>query len=173
MARSSSHDRDKRTPTRPVSELRSLNPTLAAPSLKELKLRTCLSAPFVISSVVAREEESTMKKLLSALTAAVLATSFALPLKAAPVFVPMPEQEQTGPVQQVKNWKHSNWQANRYWGRRYVYRSCGYYGRCYPRQYGYYGNRYYGNGYYGNGYYGNPGYYPYYRRSGVSIYLNF
>ena len=114
-----------------------------------------------------------MKKLLSALTAVVLAASFALPLNAAPIFVPIPEQVQTGSVVQVKNWHHRHWHAGRHWDR-------GYYGH--PRHYGgyprYYGHpRYYGGypRYYGHpGYYGGyPDYYRYHRRSGATIYFNF
>ncbi|TCU20043.1 hypothetical protein [Rhizobium sullae] len=104
-----------------------------------------------------------MNKLLSALTAVVLAASFALPLNAAPIFVPIPEQVETGSVVQVKNWHHRHWHAGRRWDRRYA--SCRYYGSCYPRRYSYYGRP---------GYYGEyPDYYRYHRRSGVSIYFDF
>ncbi|WP_331374322.1 hypothetical protein [Sinorhizobium chiapasense] len=98
-----------------------------------------------------------MKKLSSALTAAVLAASFVLPLNAAPIFVPTPEV-QAGAVEQVSHWRHRHWRADRHWNRRYAWRSCRYYGRCYPRQYGYYGYR---------------DYYRYHRRPGVSLYFNF
>ena len=119
-----------------------------------------------------------MKKLLSALAAVVLAASFALPLDAAPIFVPIPEQVQTGAVVQVKNRHHGHWHADRHWDRRYAGRSCRYYGSCYPRRYGYYGQpRYYDGyrGYYGRrGYYGGyPDHYRYYRGSGATIYFNF
>ncbi|MCZ4093026.1 hypothetical protein [Sinorhizobium psoraleae] len=99
-----------------------------------------------------------MKKLLSALTATILAVSFALPLNAAPIFVPKSEQVQTGPVEQVRHRRHRHWHADHHWNRRYAWRSCRYYGRCYPRHYGYYGYR---------------DYYRYHRRPGVSIYFNF
>jgi hypothetical protein len=111
-----------------------------------------------------------MKKLLSVLTATILAASFALPLNAAPIFVPKPEQAQTSAVEQVKHrrhWRHKygHWRGDRHWRGRYAGRYCRYYGRCYPRRYyspyyGYY-PRYYD-------------YYPrYYRGSGVGIYLEF
>ncbi|ASY68796.1 signal peptide protein [Sinorhizobium fredii USDA 205] len=99
-----------------------------------------------------------MKKLLSALPAVVIAASFALPLNAAPIFVPKLEQVQAGMVEQVnhrRNWRDSHW------NRRHAWRSCRYYGRCYPR-YDYtqsYGYRDY--------------YYRYHRRPGINIYLNF
>ena len=111
-----------------------------------------------------------MKKQLSILTGVALAASFALPLNAAPFFAPIRELGQTNSVERVKNSKHGNWRVDRHWDGRYEGRSCGYYGRCYPRQYGYYGRP----GYYGHReYYGDPGYYRYHRQSGVSIYLNF
>ncbi len=72
-----------------------------------------------------------MKKLLSALAVVVLAASFALPLNAAPIFVPKAEQVQTGDVVQVKRRHHRHWRSDRYWNRRYAYRSCRYYGNCY------------------------------------------
>jgi hypothetical protein len=128
-----------------------------------------------------------MKTLLSALAATILAASFTLPVNAAPIFVSKPEQVQARVVETVhhrRHWRHNyyrNWRSDRYWHRRHAWRSCRYYGGCYPyRYYGYrpyygyrnYYPRYYGNGYY-PGYYGN-GYYPgYYPRSGVSIYLSF
>lgn len=105
-----------------------------------------------------------MTKLLSALAAVALAASFALPLNAAPIFVPKPEQAQAGAVEQVNHWRHRHWRADRHWNRRYASRSCRYYGRCYPRHYGYYGYR--------DGYYGYRDHYRY-RRSGVTIYFNF
>ncbi|MGF6177058.1 hypothetical protein [Ensifer sp. 4252] len=107
-----------------------------------------------------------MKKLLSALTAIGLAASFALPLNAAPIFVPKPEQVQTGTVEPVNHWRHRQWRADRRWDRRWdrrhAWRSCGYYGRCYPRYYGY-------NGYRDDYRYRDR----YHRRSGVTIYFNF
>ncbi|WP_429817160.1 hypothetical protein [Ensifer sp. B1-9] len=111
-----------------------------------------------------------MKKLLSAFAAIGLAASFAVPLSAAPIFVPKPAQVQAGTVEQVSHRSHHHWRAehrwHHRWDRRYAWRSCHYYGRCYPRHYGYY------NGYRDRGYYGY--YDPYrYRRSGVSVYLDF
>ena len=107
-----------------------------------------------------------MKKLLSVLAATVLAASFALPLNAAPIFVPKPEQVQTSPVEQVKHRRHwrnkhyRHWRADRHWKRRHAWRDCRY-DRCYPR-------RDYGR------YYGYRDHYPRYRRRpGVSIYLSF
>ena len=93
-----------------------------------------------------------MKKLLSVLTATILATAFALPLNAAPMFVPKPEQVRADVVETVKHWKkgHGNryWRNGRHWNNRYASRNgrhwnnryasrnCGYY--CYPRRnYGY------------------------------------
>ena len=120
-----------------------------------------------------------MKKLLSVLTATFLAAAFALPLNAAPIFVPKTEQMQA--LETVKSWKkgHGNryWRNGRHWNNRYAWRNCGYYGSCYPRRY--YGYRNYYPRYY-RPYY--PGYYPryyrpyypgYYPRSGFSIYLSF
>ena len=46
-----------------------------------------------------------MKKLLSALAATILATAFALPLNAAPMFVQKPEQVRADIVEKVKQWK--------------------------------------------------------------------
>jgi hypothetical protein len=99
-----------------------------------------------------------MNTLLSALTAVVLAASFALPLNAAPIFVPKHEQVQTGAVEQVRHRRYRHWHADRHWHRRHAWRSCHYYGRCYPRHYGYYGH---------------GGYHRYHRRSGVTIYFDF
>lgn len=98
-----------------------------------------------------------MEKLLSALTGVVLAASFALPVNAATIFVPQPAQVQTDAVEQVnhrRNWRDSHW------NRRQAWRSCRYYGRCFPRHeyiqsYGYRDN------------------YRYSGRPGVNIYLNF
>jgi hypothetical protein len=112
--------------------------------------------------VKANEEESMMTKLLSALAAVALAASFTLPLNAAPIFVPKPEQVQTSAVEQVNHWRHRHWRADRHWNRRYASRYCRYYGRCYPRHYGYYDR-----------YYGYRDHYPYRRRSGVTIYFDF
>ena len=122
-------------------------------------------------------QEVAMKKLLSVVTATILGAAFALPLNAAPMFVPKPEQVRADVVETVKQWKkgHGNrhwrngrhfnnryaWRNGRHWNNRYALRNCGYYGSCYPR-------RYYGSPNYYRPYY--PGYYP---RSGVSIYLNF
>ena len=122
-----------------------------------------------------------MKKLLSTLAATILAASFALPVNAAPMFVPKPEQVRADVVknvEKVKNRKHyRHWRNGRHWNNRYASRNCGYYGSCYPRRY--YGYRNYYRNYY-RPYY--PGYYPryyrpyypgYYPRSGVSIFLSF
>ncbi|MQU69061.1 hypothetical protein [Sinorhizobium meliloti] len=98
-----------------------------------------------------------MEKVLSALTGVVLAASFALPVNAATIFVPQPAQVLADAVEQVnhrRNWRDSHW------NRRQAWRSCRYYGRCFPR----------------HGYgrdYGYSGDYRYYRRPGVDIYLNF
>ncbi|MGO4622955.1 hypothetical protein AB4Z34_34035 [Ensifer sp. 2YAB10] len=108
-----------------------------------------------------------MKKLLSPLAAIGLAASFASPLSAAPIFVPRPEQVQTGTVELVKHRSHRHWHADRRWDRRwdrrYAWRSCGHYAsaRCYPRQYGYYGG------------YRDRSYYRYHRRSGTTVYFDF
>jgi hypothetical protein len=56
-----------------------------------------------------------MKKLLSVLTAAVLGMAFALPLNAAPISVPKPEQAQTSAVEQVKHRKHWRHKHYRHW----------------------------------------------------------
>jgi hypothetical protein len=106
-----------------------------------------------------------MKKLSSVLMATILGMAFALPLNAAPLSVPKPEQVQTGAVEQVRHRKHWRHKHYRHWKKRHArhaWRDCRYYGGCYPR-------RYYGR------YYGYRDYYPRYyrRRPGVSIYLNF
>lgn len=110
-----------------------------------------------------------MGKPLSVLMAAVLAVGFALPLNAAPIHTPKTEQIRADIVQTVhddrQHWRrkhYRNWRAERPWKRRHAYRSCRYYGDCYPR-------RHYGR------YYSDRDYYPrYYRpRSGFSIYLDF
>ncbi|RVL12585.1 hypothetical protein [Sinorhizobium meliloti] len=98
-----------------------------------------------------------MEKLLSALTGVVLAASFALPVTAAPIYAPQPAQVQTDAVEQINH--RRNWRDN-HWNRRHAWRSCRYYGRCYPRHdysrsYGYSGD------------------YRDYRRPDVNIYLNF
>ncbi|MBP1876661.1 hypothetical protein J2Z19_006413 [Ensifer adhaerens] len=105
-----------------------------------------------------------MKKLLSTLAAIGWVAAFAIPVSAAPIFVPRPEQVQTNTtIEQVNHWRHRHWRADRRWDRRWdrrhAWRSCGYYGRCYPRHYGYYG--------------GYRDHYRYHRRSGVTIYFNF
>lgn len=117
-----------------------------------------------------------MKKLLSVLLATVLGIAFVLPLNAAPLSVPKPEQVQKSALEQVKHrryWRHKygHWRGGRHWNRRYALRGCGYYGRCYPRRY----HRPYYRPHYGfSPYYSYRGYYPrYYRRPGVSIYLEF
>lgn len=106
-----------------------------------------------------------MKKLLSAVGAIGLAASFALPLSAAPIFVPKPAQVQNASIEQVKHRRHRH--ADRSWDRRYVQRDCRYYHRCYPRHYGYY------NGYRDRRYYGYQDRYRYHRQSGVSVYFDF
>ena len=121
-------------------------------------------------------QEVVMKKLLSVVTATMLAAAFAMPLNAAPMFVPKPEQMRADVVETVKHWKkgHGNrywrngrhwnnaWRNGRHWNNRYASRSCRYYGNC--RYYGYrnYYPRYY------RPYY--PGYYP---QSRVSLYFSF
>jgi hypothetical protein len=107
-----------------------------------------------------------MKKLSSVLMASILGMAFALPLNAAPLSVPKPQQVQTSAVEQVnhrKHWRHKHYRNkhHRHWKRRHAWRDCRY-GRCYPR-------RHYDR------YYGYRGDYPrhYRRRPGVSIYLNF
>ena len=110
-----------------------------------------------------------MKKLLSVLTATILAAAFAMPLNAAPMFVPKPEQVRADVVEKVKQkWRHygwhnrNQWRGDRPWDRQYAWRSCRYYGNCYPRRY------------YSHHDYYNRDYYPrYYRphRPGVSIYV--
>ncbi|MBZ7927514.1 hypothetical protein [Ensifer adhaerens] len=112
-----------------------------------------------------------MNKLLSAFAAVGLAASSALPLSAAPMFVPQSEQVQNSPVEQVTHRSHRHWHSDRQWDhrwhRRYAHRDCRYYGRCYPRHYGYY------NGYRDRGYYGYRDNYRYHRRSGASVYMEF
>jgi hypothetical protein len=90
-----------------------------------------------------------MKKLFSALTATILAAAFALPLNAAPIFVPKPEQARADVVQPVKHWRNNghwrgnrHWRNGRYWNNRYAWRSPCYYGSCYPRRYYGYRNYY-------------------------------
>jgi hypothetical protein len=107
-----------------------------------------------------------MNKLLSSLLAAVLGMAFALPLNAAPLSMPKPEQVQQSAVEQVKHRRHwrrnySHWRGGRHWNRRHAWRDCRY-DRCYPR-------RHYGR------HYGYREYYPrhYRRRPSVSIYLHF
>jgi hypothetical protein len=115
--------------------------------------------------------ERAMKMLLAALTT-ILALFFALPINAAPVYVPKTEQARIDGLELVhkkKDWRRNYWRGNGHWkgnrhwrgnsswNRRQAWRSCRYYGTCYPgRYYGYRDN------------------YPrYYRRSGVSIFLGF
>jgi hypothetical protein len=111
-----------------------------------------------------------MNKLLSSLLATVLGMAFALPLNAAPLSMPKPEQVQQSAVEQVKHRRHwrrnyGHWRGGRHWNRRHAWRDCRY-DRCYPRRH--YG-RYYGR------HYGYREYYPrhYRRRPSVSIYLHF
>jgi hypothetical protein len=136
----------------------------------------------------------TMKKLLSGWIATTLAAAFAigsaLPLNAAPIYVPNSEQMRVGAPEPVKyggDWRRGNyrhWRAQRGWERRHAWRSYrpGYYYRRHYNDYGpYYGfNRPYYPRYY-PGYYRPyypryyPGYYPNYYRpnSGVSLYFSF
>ena len=107
-----------------------------------------------------------MKKLLSTFAAVVLAASFASSLNAAPILVPKSEQMQAGDVEQVKHRNHRHWHADRHWDRRYAYRPCGYYGRCYPRYSRYYGYRDHYR-------YGYRDYYRYERRQGVTVYFGY
>ncbi|MDX0018817.1 hypothetical protein GOC03_05570 [Sinorhizobium meliloti] len=102
-----------------------------------------------------------MSKLLSALIATILAASFALPLNAAPIFVPKPAQVQADSAEQVNHRHYRPWRAERHWNRRHAYRSCRYYGRCYPRHYGY------------SNYRPHYRYHRYHRRPGVTIFFNF
>ena len=115
-----------------------------------------------------------MKKFLSVLTATILAAAFAMPLNAAPMFVPKPEQVRADVVEKVKQRKYyRNWRGDRRWDRRQAWRNCGYYGNCYPRRYSGYRNYYrpYYPGYYPRYY--RPYYPGYYPRSGVSIFFSF
>ncbi|MDX0226786.1 hypothetical protein RWA06_02065 [Sinorhizobium meliloti] len=98
-----------------------------------------------------------MSKLISALSGIVLAASFALPVTAAPIYAPQPAQVQTDSVEQLNH--RRNWRDN-HWNRRHAWRSCRYYGRCFPRHD------------YGRDY-GYSGDYRYSGRPGVNIYLNF
>ncbi|MBA9029494.1 hypothetical protein ACU8MP_10120 [Rhizobium leguminosarum] len=109
-----------------------------------------------------------MKKLFPALAAVVLAASFALPLNATPIVVPKAVPMHAADIEQVKHRSHGKKYANGHWKhRRYAYRDCRYYGSCYrPRNYGYPRNYEYPH-------YGYRDYYPYQRRSGVSLYFNF
>jgi opacity protein-like surface antigen len=98
-----------------------------------------------------------MSKFLSAFTAAAVAASFALPVSAAPISVPQPQHVKAGAVEQAnhrRNWRDSHW------NRRHAWRSCRYYGRCFPR-YDYTQSYGYRDDYRNN------------RRPGVNIYLNF
>jgi len=99
-----------------------------------------------------------MKKLLSIAATIVLATAFAMPLNAAPMFVPQPEQVRSDLVENVSHKWHRyyrHWRGDRSW------RSCRHYGSCYPRRY--YGYRSF-----------YPRYYrPYYPRPGISLRLSF
>ena len=114
-----------------------------------------------------------MKRLLSILTAIVLAMAFAVPLNAAPISVPKPGLVRADVLHRVdddnddrRGWRrkhYRNWRADRHWKRRHASRYCRYHDRCYPR-------RYYDHG----RYYGYRDHYPRYRRRPeVSIYLEF
>ena len=109
-----------------------------------------------------------MKKLFPAVAAIVLAASFALPLNATPIVVPSAVPLHTADIEQVEHRGHGNGYAYGHWkNRQYAYRDCRYYGSCYrPRYYGY-------PQYYDYPRYGYRDYYPYHRRSGVSLYFNF
>jgi hypothetical protein len=116
-----------------------------------------------------------MKKLSSVLAATILTMIFALPVSAAPIFVPKPQQMSADIVEKVhdrREWRrkhYRHWRSDRHWKGRYARRDCRYYGGCYRRPYyGY--NRYYGyRDYYPRYYYPRH----HYRRSGVGIYLSF
>nr|WP_157020324.1 hypothetical protein [Mesorhizobium xinjiangense] len=104
-----------------------------------------------------------MKKLLSSVMVSTLAAAFAMPLNAAPISLPKPEQVETSDVVKVhkRKWRRKHYRSHRHSNRRYVRRDCRYYGGCYRRHYvpRYYAPRYH---------------YPrYYRRSGVTIYFSF
>jgi hypothetical protein len=110
-----------------------------------------------------------MKGLLSVLTATILAAAFAMPLNAAPIFVPRPEQVRADVLQKVdddmmiyrRHWRRKHyreWREDRHWQRRQAWRNCRDYNTCYPRRfYDRYGERDY--------------YLRYYRRPGISIYV--
>lgn len=120
-----------------------------------------------------------MKTLLSVTLSTVLGIAFSLPLNAAPLSLPKPEQVQQSAVEQIRHRRHwghryGHWRGGRHWNRRYALRGCGYYG-CYPRRYyrPYY-KRYYRPHYGFSPYYGHRGYYPHhYNGPGFSIYLHF
>ena len=64
-----------------------------------------------------------MKKLLSVVTATILAAGFAMPLNAAPMFVPKPEQVQADVVENVNYYHHYHHYYHRhYWSNRYAWR---------------------------------------------------
>ena len=120
-----------------------------------------------------------MKKLLSVAAATMLAASFAMPLNAAPMFMPKPEQARTDAVENVNySHRHHHHHHGRYWRSPYYgynryyhgYHRPYYHGYHRPYHYGYY--RPYHHGYY-RPYY-RP-YYPgyYYPQSGFSLYLSF
>jgi hypothetical protein len=112
-----------------------------------------------------------MKKLLSVLTATILAAAFAMPLKAAPMFVPKPEQVRADILQKVdddrmitrRDWRrrhHREWREDNHWQWRHAWLNCRYYNTCYPRRY------------YDYDRYGERDYYPrHYRRPGITIYV--
>ena len=81
-----------------------------------------------------------MKKLLSVVTATILAAGFAMPLNAAPMFVPKPAQVQAGVVENVNYYHH--YHHGHYWSNRYAWR----YHR--PYYHGYYRPYYPGVGLY-------------------------
>ena len=129
-----------------------------------------------------------MNKLLSGLMAASLAASFAIgsaiPVNAAPVFVPNAEPARTDVVKVHNPWRN-NWRAERRYNRwarrhawrdRYYYRGDPYY--AYRPRYYYSGDPYYAyrpRYYYARPYYGGYYYPRYYRqyRPGVTLEFNF
>src|SRR5215510_13335632 len=95
-----------------------------------------------------------MKRLLSVVTATILAAAFAVPLQAAPMFVPKPEQIRADVLQNVdddmminrRDWRHKHyheWREHSHWHRRHEWPNCRYYNNCYSRYYDYdrYGER--------------------------------
>ena len=82
-----------------------------------------------------------MKKLLSVATATILAAGFAMPLNAAPMFVPKPELARADVIQNVNYYHHRHYRPYYYAHGHYrpYYYARGHYRPYYP---GYYGYRY-------------------------------